>query len=63
MNLGLDDRVVLVTGRGAVIGGAISTVLAEEAAVPAILAAARWPPRSNRRCGRSSLTRCSCRPT
>jgi len=37
MNLGLGDKVVIVTGGGAGIGGAISTVLAEEGAIPAIL--------------------------
>jgi len=37
MNLGLEGKVVLVTGGGAGIGGAISTVLAEEGAVPVIL--------------------------
>lgn len=37
MKLGLEGRVVIVTGGGAGIGGAISTVLAEEGAIPAIL--------------------------
>ena len=37
MKLGLENKVVLVTGGGAGIGGAISTVLAEEGAIPAIL--------------------------
>lgn len=37
MNLGLADKVVIVTGGGAGIGGAISTVLAEEGAVPVVL--------------------------
>ncbi|MEG3123636.1 SDR family oxidoreductase [Sphingomonas sp. GB1N7] len=37
MKLELDDKVVIVTGGGAGIGGAISTVLAEEGAIPAIL--------------------------
>jgi len=37
MKLGLDGKVVIVTGGGAGIGGAISTVLAEEGAVPVIL--------------------------
>jgi L-fucose dehydrogenase len=38
MNLGMDGKIVIVTGGGAGIGGAISTVLAEEGAIPAILA-------------------------
>lgn len=37
MNLELAGKVVVVTGGGAGIGGAISTVLAEEGAIPAIL--------------------------
>jgi len=37
VKLGLDGRVVVVTGGGAGIGGAISTVLAEEGAIPAIV--------------------------
>jgi len=37
MKLNLDGRLVIVTGGGAGIGGAISTVLAEEGAIPAIL--------------------------
>lgn len=37
MKLGLAGKVVVVTGGGAGIGGAISTVLAEEDAIPAIL--------------------------
>lgn len=37
MDLGLQGRVVIVTGGGAGIGGAISTVLAEEGAIPVVL--------------------------
>ncbi|NWK97672.1 short chain dehydrogenase [Sphingobium lactosutens] len=37
MKLGLENKVVIVTGGGAGIGGAISTVLAEEGAIPAIV--------------------------
>ena len=37
MNLGLARKTVIVTGGGAGIGGVISTVLAEEYAIPAIL--------------------------
>ena len=37
MKLGLEGKVVVVTGGGAGIGGAISTVLAEEGAIPVIL--------------------------
>lgn len=36
MNLGLDGKVVIVTGGGAGIGGAVSAVLAEEGAIPVI---------------------------
>lgn len=42
MDLGLNSKVVIVTGGGAGIGGAISEVLAEEGAVPVIFA--RRPP-------------------
>jgi L-fucose dehydrogenase len=38
VDLGLSGKVVIVTGGGAGIGGAISEVLAEEGAVPAIIA-------------------------
>jgi L-fucose dehydrogenase len=37
VDLGLQGRVVIVTGGGAGIGGAISTVLAEEGAIPVVL--------------------------
>lgn len=42
MDLGLTDKVVIVTGGGAGIGAAISKTLAEEAAIPVIFA--RRPP-------------------
>ncbi len=38
MDLGLNDKVVIVTGGASGIGAAISTLLAEEGAIPAILA-------------------------
>ena len=38
MDLGLKDKVVIVTGGGAGIGGAISQTLAEEGAIPVIFA-------------------------
>ena len=43
MDLGLNGKVILVTGGGAGIGGAISEALAEEGAIPVILAR-REPP-------------------
>jgi L-fucose dehydrogenase len=42
MDFGLQDKVVIVTGGGAGIGGAISRLLCEEGAIPIILA--RRPP-------------------
>ncbi|MEO8242893.1 MAG: SDR family oxidoreductase [bacterium] len=42
MDLGLKDKVIVVSGGGSGIGGAISTTLAEEGAVPVIFA--RRPP-------------------
>lgn len=44
MDLGLKDKLVVVTGGGVGIGGAISTVLAEEGAIPAILSREPLPP-------------------
>ena len=43
MDLGLKDKVVIVTGGGAGIGAAISQSLAEEAAIPVILARSAPP--------------------
>jgi NAD(P)-dependent dehydrogenase (short-subunit alcohol dehydrogenase family) len=37
MNLGLDGRIILVTGGGRGIGAAIATTLAEEGAIPAVV--------------------------
>lgn len=48
MNLGLNGRLVIVTGGGAGIGGAISTVLAEEGAIPAILGRSSLDPQFER---------------
>lgn len=62
MKLGLDGKLVIVTGGGAGIGGAISTLLAEEGAIPAILGRSALDLRSRRISVRLSPRRCSSVP-
>jgi L-fucose dehydrogenase len=49
MDLNLKDKVVIVTGGGAGIGGAISLLLAEEGAIPAVLGRSALKPEFERK--------------